>query len=131
MLFSIRATDSLPIYRQIEQQVLDGIVQGHLKPGEKLPSHRDLAQELVIAPLTVKKAYDTLESQGVIEMRRGHGTFVRESLPRVTMRERRERLRGHAKRLLLEAGAAGASWQEVIDLLEEEEKRLSLTLRRD
>ena len=52
-----------------------------MQPGDKLASHRDLAEALVIAPLTVKKAYDELERAGYIVTRRGKGTFVAERLP--------------------------------------------------
>ena len=77
----VRPSDELPIYRQIIRQVIEAISIGSLSAGSKLASHRDLAEELVIAPLTVKKAYDELERQGYIETQRGRGTFVSEKLP--------------------------------------------------
>ena len=70
--------DELPIYRQIVRQVSDGIAGGRVKPGERLPSHRELAAQLVIAPLTVKKAYDELEREGLVYSQRGKGLFVAE-----------------------------------------------------
>ena len=62
----INPSDDLPIYRQIMRQVMDAIAGGRLASGEQLPSHRELSERLVIAPLTVKKAYDELEILGYI-----------------------------------------------------------------
>ena len=76
VLFSITPGDALPIYRQLVEQVKGAIASGLLKAGDRLPSHRDLARDLVIAPLTVKRAYDVLEAEGLIATRRGKGTFV-------------------------------------------------------
>lgn len=76
ILFSIRAGDGQPIYRQIVEQVKAAIAAGKLRPGDKLPTHRDLARELVVAPLTIKKAYDLLQSEGFIVQAQGRGTFV-------------------------------------------------------
>jgi GntR family transcriptional regulator len=111
--------DELPIYRQIVRQVSDAIAGGRLSPGEKLPSHRDLAAHLVIAPLTVKKAYDELEREGLIRTQRGRGTFVSDRLPRIDRAARRERLRDAAQRLLSQAALAAVPFAEVKQLLEE------------
>ena len=110
--------DELPIYRQLVRQIADAIAGGRLERGEQLPSHRDLAARLVIAPLTVKKAYDELENQGLIETQRGRGTFVRSALPAPTA-ENRERLRDGAQRLLTQAALVGVSFDELVGLLEE------------
>jgi GntR family transcriptional regulator len=76
ILFSIRPDDGRPVYRQIVDQVKAALGSGKLRPGDQLPTHRDLARELVVAPLTVKKAYDTLQAEGLILMAQGKGTFV-------------------------------------------------------
>lgn len=111
--------DELPLYRQIVRQVSDAIAGVRLKPGDKLPSHRDLAAHLVIAPLTVKKAYDELEAEGLIETQRGRGTFVRHRLPPDHPADARERLRDAARRLLSQAALTGVPFSEVLALLEE------------
>jgi len=122
MLIHVNPTDELPIYRQIMRQVTDAVAGGRLKPGEQLPSHRDLAEQLVIAPLTVKKAYDELERTGLIQMQRGRGTYVSDALPSVAPGERRERLRDAAQRLLSQASLIGVPFEEVLDLLAEVRK---------
>lgn len=76
VLFTVTPGDALPLYRQLVEQVKGTIASGLLEAGDRLPSHRDLARELVIAPLTVKRAYDVLEGEGLIFTRRGRGTFV-------------------------------------------------------
>ncbi len=119
MQLFINPGDELPIYRQIVRQVTDAIAGGRLRPGDKLPSHRDLAEQLVIAPLTVKKAYDELEQQGLIETQRGRGTFVGERVPERAPEEKRERLRDAAQRLASQAVLMGVPLSEVVDLLRE------------
>jgi GntR family transcriptional regulator len=114
--------DELPIYRQIVRQVSDAIASKRIKAGERLPSHRELAEQLVVAPLTVKKAYDEMESQGLIETQRGRGTFVSGRLPKHVPEEMRGRLREAAQRLVSQAALAGTPLSEVIDLLRELQK---------
>jgi GntR family transcriptional regulator len=76
MLFRINATLGVPIYLQLMEQVKHAIETGALRPGEQLPGIRPLAEELVINPNTVAKAYRELEHDGVIELRHGAGAFV-------------------------------------------------------
>ncbi len=66
----------MPIYLQLMEQVKHAIETGALRPGEQLPGIRPLAEELVINPNTVAKAYRELEHEGVIELRHGAGAFV-------------------------------------------------------
>jgi DNA-binding transcriptional regulator YhcF (GntR family) len=63
------------------RQITEAIAGGRLKSGDRLASHRELSEQLVIPPLTVKKAYDEREALGYIETHRGRGTFVSAELP--------------------------------------------------
>jgi GntR family transcriptional regulator len=114
--------DDLPIYRQIVIQVTDAIAVGRLSGGARLPSHRELAAQLVIAPLTVKKAYDELERGGLILSQRGRGTFVAESPAAIDTAPVVERLRETARRMLADAAVAGIPYSQVVELLEEARK---------
>jgi GntR family transcriptional regulator len=76
MIFRPNPSTGVPIYLQLMQQVKHGIETGALKPGDQLPGIRPLAEELVINPNTVAKAYRELEHEGVIELRHGAGAFV-------------------------------------------------------
>jgi len=122
MRIHVHPGDDLPIYRQIVRQVTDGIAGGRLRAGDRLPSHRELAVDLVIAPLTVKKAYDELERQGLIDTHQGRGTFVAAAASELGAAERRERLRETAQRLLSQAALTGVSFTELVDLLREVRK---------
>ena len=76
MLFRTNPALGVPIYLQLMEQVKHSIETGALRPGEQLPGIRPLAEELVINPNTVAKAYRELEHEGVIELRHGAGAFV-------------------------------------------------------
>jgi GntR family transcriptional regulator len=76
VLFRPNPALGVPIYLQLMEQVKHAIETGALRPGEQLPGIRPLAEELVINPNTVAKAYRELEHEGVIELRHGAGAFV-------------------------------------------------------
>jgi GntR family transcriptional regulator len=76
MLFRPNPSSGVPIYLQLMEQVKHSIETGALRPGEQLPGIRPLAEELVINPNTVAKAYRELEHAGIIELRQGAGAFV-------------------------------------------------------
>jgi len=76
MVFRANPSSGVPIYLQLMEQVKHSIETGALRPGEQLPGMRPLAEELVINPNTVAKAYRELEHEGVIELRHGAGAFV-------------------------------------------------------
>ena len=119
MQLLVNPADDAPIYRQIVRQIVEAIAEGRLKGGDKLPSHRDLAEQIVVAPLTVKRAYDELESQGYLETRRGRGTFVCENPPRMDRKEQIERIQVEARRLLSQASLAGLKLSEVVEILKD------------
>lgn len=125
MQLIVNPADELPIYRQIMRQITEAIAGGRLKRGEKLPSHRDLAEHLVVAPLTVKKAYDELEALGFIETQRGRGTFVCDKLPRPRPAEQRSQIEVSAKRLLSQGYLAGLKFQEIVEILKRAESELT------
>jgi GntR family transcriptional regulator len=76
MLFRPNPALGVPIYLQLMEQVKHAVETGALRPGDQLPGMRPLAEELVINPNTVAKAYRELEREGVIELRHGAGAFV-------------------------------------------------------
>ncbi len=119
MHFVIASGGELPIYRQLMRQITDAIAGGRLRPGDKLGSQRELAERLVISPLTVKKAYDELEREGLIRSERGRGTFVAADASPAGAGQQRERLREETRRLLHRARLAGVSYEDLVRLLEE------------
>ncbi len=76
MFIALSNNDPTPLYEQIKKQIVGQIVSGELPPGSMLPSIRALAKELEISVITVKKAYEDLESSGYIVTNQGKGSFV-------------------------------------------------------
>ena len=83
-----------PIWSQIEEGVRHLVASGALRPGDAVPSVRDLARELRINPNTVAKAYQRLVDAGILETRRGEGTFVAERPPAMPAGEKARRAAG-------------------------------------
>lgn len=82
---------SQPIYRQLAEMINKEILSGQLKPGDKLPSVREMGLKVNVNPNTVQRTYRELEGLGIVETRRGQGTFVTEN--EVVLHELRERLK--------------------------------------
>lgn len=76
MFIVISHQNPAPLYQQVTDQVIDAITEGTIKPDEKLPSIREVAGELKISEITVKRAYADLEKEGYIFTRAGMGSFV-------------------------------------------------------
>jgi GntR family transcriptional regulator len=104
----------LPIYAQLERGIRAAIGSGRLTPGSQLPTVRQLAVELRLNANTVARVYGDLERSGVLETRRGVGTFVAaEQPPAGSKRGREAELRAVARRALDEAAALGFSAEDV------------------
>ena len=83
--------DSTPIYRQLRDRVVAMILDGVLKPGEALPSVRQVAADFSINPITVSKSYQELVDESLVEKRRGLGMFVTEGAREALLHSERER----------------------------------------
>ena len=66
----------LPLYRRIMHSVEQAVASGQLRPGDKLPAHVDMARQWGVSPMTVRKAYDLLQNEGLLLIKHGHGTFI-------------------------------------------------------
>lgn len=115
----------LPVYRQMIDQIKYYIASGTLKPGDQLPSVRELAQRLSINPTTVVKAYTELQHEEVIDLRHGKGAFVAERANEVSIFEKDKVVRRLARQLAVESQQIGASYDLVQGILEEEWKQIS------
>jgi GntR family transcriptional regulator len=120
MLFRPNPATGVPIYLQLMEQVKHAVETGALRPGEQLPGIRPLAEELVMNPNTVAKAYRELAHQGVVELRHGAGAFIaarRQSEPAaLAMRERQARV----AETVAELRGQGVTDQEIRRLFEAE-----------
>jgi GntR family transcriptional regulator len=117
-LFTLDLHDPTPIYAQLERAIRLAIATGRLAPGDRLPTVRQLAVDLRVNANTVAKVYGELERAGVLETRRGVGTFVA-ILPTETVSEteRRRHLILLGDRFLAESRDLGFSAQQAIDVL--------------
>ena len=88
---NIQWSDGAPIYRQLKDRVIAMMLDGLLKPGEALPSVRQVAAEYQLNPITVSRAYQELADEGLVEKRRGLGMFVTEEASRQLRSSERER----------------------------------------
>src|SRR5947199_9853080 len=114
-VLSIDPHDVTPIYAQIEHGLRAAIATGRLKPGDQLPTVRQLAVELRINANTVARVYAELERRGVIDTRRGVGSFVRASAVEARPPQEHERFRrAFVTRVLADAAAAGFTVVELI-----------------
>jgi GntR family transcriptional regulator len=117
-MFAIDTTDPTPLYVQLERAIRVAIATGRLKAWDRLPTVRQLAVDLRVNANTVAKVYGELERAGVLETRRGVGTFVREIRADVASHaDRKRRLAVLADRFLSEASALGFTADEAIDFL--------------
>ncbi|HSF26217.1 MAG TPA: GntR family transcriptional regulator [Actinomycetes bacterium] len=127
MIVDIDPASPVPPYEQIRTQVVALVESGGLTVGARLPTVRQLAIELGVAPGTVAKAYRELETAGVVITKGRHGTLVAEPAVQLEATERRRRLDAAAEAFVREAGALGVSLAEAQDAV----RRLGLTRLRD
>ena len=113
---SISHTSTIPLYEQIQSQIKNQILNGSLKPGEGLPSIRNLAKELKVSIITTKRAYEELEKDGFIETVIGKGTFVSsqntERLKEITLYEIENKL----EEIIKQAKSVGMTLDEGIEI---------------
>lgn len=114
LLLTVNPNSGMPIYRQILDQVRHRILSGQIPPGERLPSVRELSALEKINHLTVAKAYQELEREGLLETRRGTGTFVSMSLQALGASERAGKIENSIRKLVLEARHLGISLDELM-----------------
>ena len=120
MLFKLNQSAGQPLYLQLMQQIRHAVESGALQHGDQLPGIRTLAEELVISPTTVAKAYSELEHDGLLELRQGSGAFIS-----VKRRAQGEMQRVHqagrqVRRLINELRESGIQENEIRRIFEAE-----------
>ncbi len=116
-MLRIDPTDSVPIWKQIEEGVERLIATGILGPNDAVASVRELSRELRVNPMTVSKAYRRLADAGVLIVRRGEGTYVASQPPRMASEERRRQLLVSARRFVALAKTLNGDRQESLEVL--------------
>jgi GntR family transcriptional regulator len=102
-------TNGVPIYVQLREQVLGAIGAGLLRPGDQMPTMRQVAVALRIDLNTVRHAYDELERRGALRLERGRGSFVADPPERAALEAQTEAADRLARQTLASAAAAGVS----------------------
>lgn len=116
-MLRIDPTDSVPIWKQIEEGVERLVATGILGPNDAVASVRELSRELRVNPLTVSKAYRRLADAGILIVRRGEGTFVAPRPPSMASEERRRQLLVSARRFVAQAKTLNGDRQESLEVL--------------
>jgi GntR family transcriptional regulator len=117
MEFQVTTAGREPIYQQLAAQIREGVARGRLKPGERLPSVRDLSRTLVVNPNTIARTYTELEREGVLHTRQGLGVFIAAPSNDMTKSARRRKLLEQVDALLTQAVYSGFSQAETVELV--------------
>lgn len=117
MRVRISDQDGVPIYMQLVSQIKFLVSSGRLAPGEQLPPVRKLAEQLVVNPNTVARAYRELESEGVVACRQGSGVFVADGVSPLARREQNRILAERVDVLLTEARQMNVDLETVVALV--------------
>lgn len=113
--FVLQEKSGVPVYVQLVQQVKNGIRMGLLRPGDRLPTAKDVVAALAINPNTVLKAYRELEREGLVSPRPGAGTFIRRELGTASP-ESRDRLFTELRSWMERAHVAGLDEEDILAL---------------
>ncbi len=125
--FRLDLASGVPVYRQIIDQVTAGMAAGALKPGDQLPTVRQVAVDLAINPNTVVRGYRELEIRGLLETQQGTGTFIGRQKVKGDQAERQRRLDQLVGEFVARAGAGGFTVSDLVgqlhDLQADQEKK--------
>ena len=114
----INSSLMVPIYEQIMEQIKTQIRDGSLRENDSLPSVRALSKELKISALTVKKAYDHLESEGFTVIVHGKGTYVAAANPELLLEEQKKEVEADLELAIQKGRRYGLSTEEIRSLFE-------------
>lgn len=118
MKIIISNSSSIPIYEQIKSAIINQIMAGELVEGEMIPSIRSLACDIKISVMTIKKAYDELESEGYIKSVQGKGTFVSSINDELLKEKANKDIEENIYNIINIANKFDISKREILDLFE-------------
>jgi GntR family transcriptional regulator len=110
-------SDPLPLYDQVKEGVRAAVLRGELAPGDAMPSFRNLAADLRVSLITVKRAYDDLSAEGVLFTRPGRGTFIAETAREACIEAGKRRVRELLEEAVSRARSIGMSETELLTIL--------------
>lgn len=118
MKLIISNSSPVPIYEQIKNAIISNIMNGDLVEGEALPSIRNLAADIKISIMTIKKAYDELETDGYISIRQGKGAFVAPKNTELAKEQARKDIENHLNKIIEIANNFNIDSKDILDLYE-------------
>lgn len=124
MFLRLEPSSGVPITRQIADQIRNYCASGTISAGDRLPSVRQLAQQLAVNQNTILRVYERLTAEGLLERKHGDGTYIAERLPPGRLKAQREVLRQEAERLARRAADLGIPPDETRAMLNEAIKRI-------
>ncbi|MBC7817252.1 MAG: GntR family transcriptional regulator [Planctomycetaceae bacterium] len=127
MQIHISPHDGVPIYQQVVNQIKYLVASGRLAAGEELPAIRVLAEQLLVNPNTVARAYRELETAGIVEKRRTAGTYVSDQGSPLARRERLKILTGRIDALLAEAQHMDVTLEDIVKLVQQRHAAMQST----
>jgi DNA-binding transcriptional regulator YhcF (GntR family) len=119
----IKPNDGAPIYEQVVNQVKRLVASGRLSAGEELPAIRVLAEQLLVNPNTIARAYRELEVAGIVVKRRTAGTFISKEGIKLSRKDRLELLSEKVDSLLIEADQLDISPEDLCDLINKRKRK--------
>ena len=125
MLISVEPTNGLAIYDQIVRQIKFAIASEVLRPGEMVPSVREMAKQTAVNPNTVSRAYRELQSEGILEVVRGTGLQVTKTAVKQCRKDRQGLIQERLRAVLEEAQQSQLGDDEIRQLFESELARLN------
>ncbi len=131
MRIHISTKDGIPIYQQIITQIKHMVASGRLKPGEIMPPIRVMAEQLLVNPNTVARAYKELEAAGIFTSRQGSGTRVAEKGSPLEYSERLQVIDKLVEGLLVEADQLDFSVEDIIEIIRQKNKTFGTSERRN
>ena len=121
MFVVLSPTHPDPMYKQVTDQIKDAIASGDLKPNDRLPSVRELSDALNVSAITIKRAYQDLETEGFVLTRAGLGSYVA-SVERDALRKRKlAELQEEVRRLVRSSAKFGISADDIVRLTRQAE----------
>ena len=119
MFIRVETTSGVPITKQIAEQIRTRCASRALQPGDRLPSVRQLAQELAVNQNTILRVYERLTAEGLLERRHGDGTYIAERLPTGRLKAEKALLQQEVLRLVRRAEAIGVEPDELHELIDQ------------
>ena len=124
MFIRIEPSSSVPIYRQIADQIRYQVAAGILKEGDKVPSVRELASQVAVNQNTILKVYNELCRENVLKIVRGEGTYVSSSEQNIPIDQRKEMVAGPLREAAVLAIQLGVDIEQVGEMLKDEHEKI-------